>query len=471
MKVVRQKVDSSSERQFVVAMIVSEEFLSQITSFWEASLFQSRDLARIGDWSIKYFHKYHKAPGTHIEAIFSRWVEKTDDQDAIENIQSLLESLSGEFDSGPSLNVPFLVDRMSEYITTKRIERLKAGLEDALLGRDNSTALNILSSWSSVKVDKHTGIDPLTEEEIWDRVYAESQNPIISFGIPDADAFFKQAFLPDSLIGILGPEKRGKTWWCIEFAIRALMCGQKVAFFEVGDMSESQLLRRFGCRWSERPIFSRDTGVIKMPKKITKTGEDVHISYRKKKISKACSKISSKRGVKRFCRANHIPSTEQYLSISVHANSSINVAGICSILEQWRTERNFIPRVIIIDYPDILLPEPGASKLVTRDQVNETWKALRRLSQEYHALVIAPTQANAASYHADVLTSSNFSEDKRKLAHVVGMLGLNQTTEEKMQGIMRLNWIELRESLFTSTQCLYVSQCLLVGKAFCQCCL
>ena len=128
-----------------------------------------------------------------------------------------------------------------------------------------------------------------------------------------------------------------------------------------------------------------------------------------------------------------------------------------------------MPDVIIIDYADILAPEPNTGQLNIRDQINSTWKALRRLSQEKHCLVIAPTQADAASYNQTLLDLRNFSEDKRKLSHVTGMLGLNQTKEEKGRGIMRLNWIVLREDNFQTDRCLYVGQCLTLGRAF-SCC-
>ena len=85
-------------------------------------------------------------------------------------------------------------------------------------------------------------------------------------------------------------------------------------------------------------------------------------------------------------------------------------------------------------------------------------------------MVIAPTQADAASYGLDTLEASNFSEDKRKLAHVTGMLGLNQNASEKDGGIMRLNWIVLREGEFNTSRCLHVGQCLSLGRAFCCAC-
>ena len=171
------------------------------------------------------------------------------------------------------------------------------------------------------------------------------------------------------------------------------------------------------------------------------------------------------RACEAFMRRNGLSLEKPFLRVSVHPNSSINLAGVSSVLDRWELQHDFIPDIIIIDYADILAPEDP--KKQTRDQVNDTWKALRRLSQERHCLVLAPTQANAASYGAETQDMGNFSEDKRKLAHVTGMLGLNQTPEEKGMGVMRLNWIALRESSFNVKRCLWVGQSLTLGRAYC----
>jgi hypothetical protein len=61
----------------------------------------------------------------------------------------------------------------------------------------------------------------------------------------------------------------------------------------------------------------------------------------------------------------------------------------------------------------------------------------------------------------------HFSENKAKMAHVTGMIGLNQTPQEKRDGIMRLNWVVLREYEFDTDRCLFVAQCLPLARPFC----
>jgi len=121
--------------------------------------------------------------------------------------------------------------------------------------------------------------------------------------------------------------------------------------------------------------------------------------------------------------------------------------------------------VIIIDYADLLVPEV---KMDFRHQQNEIWKGLRSLSQEKHALVVTATQADAKSYEADLLKLKNFSEDKRKYAHVTACYGLNQDKDdrEKGMGIMRINEIVIREGEFSNRNEVKVLQNLRRGRPF-----
>jgi replicative DNA helicase len=150
------------------------------------------------------------------------------------------------------------------------------------------------------------------------------------------------------------------------------------------------------------------------------------------------------------------------LKLSTHPNSSLTVPGLNAILHQWEVERDWKADVIIIDYADILAPENGRDE--SREATNKIWKRLRGLSQERHSLVITATQADAQSYSQATIGRNNFTEDKRKLAHVTGMIGINATDAEKVEGICRLNWIVLRENEFSEDTCVHVAGCLGIGQ-------
>ena len=464
----RTKVDTSTEQKIVTAMVVSKDFLSQAVNTIDASLFQAKHLQQVAKWSLSYFNKYRESPKENIESLYHAWVRRGKaSEEMVDAVHDVLEYLSTQYEESPTLNIPYLLDTTADYFNLRRIEALKDELEYALAEGDRNAASTKIAEFSTVSAAINLGVDPLNDDLAWDSAFGESQQPLFAWKNKAADTFFGPALCRDGLIGVLAPEKRGKTWWCVEFAMRAVSQRRRVALFEVGDMSQSQIMRRLGVRLSRRPMFKRYLGRIDVPKGIERNDEDISIRKVAMEFDKIASAESSKRAVQKFLRSSGIKQDDPHFMVSVHPNSSVNVRDLTTVLEQWEAQKGFIPDVIIIDYPDILAPEPGTSGMTTRDQINTTWKALRRMSQERHCLVIAPTQADAASYSVETLDASNFSEDKRKLAHVTGMLGLNQTRDEKARGIMRLNWIALREADFQTDLCLHVACCFQIGKAFC----
>lgn len=464
----RERIDTEAEQKITIAMVVSKEFLSQVCSSIDLDLFQAKHLRQIASWCKKYWEKYRDAPKENIERIYSAWSEKGKAQDeVVDAVADVLEWLSDQYEEQGDINVPYLMDTATDYFSTRRLLQLRDTIEYELTEGDRAHAEAAVNTFNTVSVGQGEDVDPLNDDEAWDTAFAEAQEPLIKWNNRAADFFFGQALCRDSLIAVLAPEKRGKTWWCVEFAMRAVSQRKKVALFEVGDMSQSQIMRRLGVRLSRRPMFKKHLGNIPIPKAMFREDNEIEIETKTIEAEHVASAQSSKKAISRFLRKSGIKQGSSYIKISTHANSSVNVADISGILEKWANHEGFVPDVILIDYPDILAPEPGGSGLAARDQINTTWKALRRLSQEKHCLVIAPTQADAASYAAETLSASNFSEDKRKIAHVTGMLGLNQNANEKGRGIMRLNWIVLRESEFAPESCLHVGQCLTLGRAFC----
>jgi hypothetical protein len=76
------------------------------------------------------------------------------------------------------------------------------------------------------------------------------------------------------------------------------------------------------------------------------------------------------------------------------------------------------------------------------------------------------TQIKALGYSKELLSMNDFSEDKRKFAHVTAMYGLNQTSEEKQIGIMRINELVVREADFNPLRPITILQRLQIGRPY-----
>ena len=305
------------------------------------------------------------------------------------------------------------------------------------------------------------GIDILHDSEAIKEAFKDKEESLITYP-GELGKFFGDALERDAFIAFMGPEKRGKSFWLMDIVFRAICQRRKVAFFEAGDMSQNQIMRRLMIRTARHPLYSKrvyyPTG-IKIKKTKSEDGTVNIIIKVKTKTENYKNNLSGRKAYKacKLMMKRKIKSKNSYCKLSCHPNSTLSVKSIIGILQDWAKD-DWEPDVIVIDYADIL--DMSYYGLEGRDRINETWKQLRALSQKYHCLVVTATQADSLSYKKDTLGMSNFSEDKRKLSHVTGIVGLNTTSKEKDMGVMRLNWVVLREGEYNTTRCIYVAGCL-----------
>jgi intein/homing endonuclease len=253
------------------------------------------------------------------------------------------------------------------------------------------------------------------------------------------------------------------SWELMDVVYHAVLQRKKVAYFEVGDMSQDQVMRRLAVRLARRPIKPQ---TVLWPRsmeleKDEDTGRMIaHIEQEELKFDTGLSWQDAWKAAQKF-KQKKTRTNDVLLKLSCHPNSSINVYGIQNMLSLWERD-GWVPDVIVVDYADILAPMNGAAE--SRDQINATWKALRALSQSMHCLVVTATQSKATSYNVETMTKGEFAEDKRKLAHVTGMIGINSNQQERELGVVRLNWIVRREEMYSDRWCCHVARCLALAN-------
>jgi len=491
MKLNREDADHSIERQILVGMITNTRFLMEVKPVLELDLLQVPLIAKIAKWCLDYFNKYKKAPADHIQDLFSSYMKDENIRDVeLELLSELLERVSEEYEQEEStFNVEYILDKSEDYFKKRRLAILAEDIKAELTS--NSEVPNIEVLISKYNKDKAisnrllgTGINLFDDKESMRTAFEYDTESLFTLTGALGDLINDQ-LTRDGFISILAPEKRGKTWWLVEMAIQAYFQRCNVAFFEVGDMSKSQIIRRIAIRITGRSNKEKYTGEIEIPVlNCRRNVENTCRKLRKKERPEFCITCFEKkrRGFEpifstkikiienpltwkaAYWKAKSILKNARgkRFKLSVHPNKSINVSEIRDILTIWEDSEEFIPDVIVIDYADILKPEDNRKEF--RQQQNETWQALRALGQEKNCLVMTATQADAASYTKSNISMANFSEDKRKNAHVTGMIALNQTLKNKSKGVMRLAWVILREGRFDENTVVTVLYSFEMGK-------
>lgn len=449
-----EKKNRSDERRILIGMIVDSIVLGRISSKIRSKPFKSKWANIIARWCVKYWRRYERAPMRQVEGLFETWSEETKDKASIPLVEKFLSTLSDEYKELKSeSNSDYVIDIAGKYFNKVHIEHLITNLESDLDSADSEKAGNRISAFNKIEIGVGAGIDVLHDTEAIKEAFTYEQEGIIKY--PGAlGTFFGTSLERDGFIAFMGPEKRGKSFWLEDVACRALFQRRKVAFFEAGDLSQKQVMRRLMNRFSRHPLKLK---TVDYPVKIKKGKKSkILIKYEEKDFKKKLSWRKAKKACKEIMKQK-VKSKNSYFKLSCHPNSTLSVDGIENILHEWERD-DWVADVVVIDYADIL--NMDHTGIEGRDRINETWKQLRALSQKFHCLVATATQADAASYDKNLITMNNFSEDKRKAGHVTGMIGLNQTWKEKEQQLMRLNWIVRREGMSNVRKVVHVVGCL-----------
>lgn len=511
--------DYEIERRIVIGFIVSTEYVRQVRDLYHPIFLKSKMANRLINWCIEYFDKYEEAPFRDIEGIYMQKLREEDlPQDIAEEIEEdILPELNEKYEQ-EKFNHQYLLDQTKRLFHERRLLNFSQEIKGLVESGELTEAENAISTYKPISAQSSNVLDfsdpNIVKEKVRDLFNKELERVVYYPGA--LGSMWNDQLVRDGLVGLMAPEKRGKTWWLLDMAIRGVKQGSKVAFFQAGDMSEQQQLRRICIRLTGKPMNEKQTGKMFQPVKDciynqlnkckrkerecslgvfspeeysenniryqismstlieeyknnpdyipcfshTCSDKEGHGAVWVKPINKELLTISeAEETVHKFFKTGKF-------KLSTHVNGTLTIKEIKSLLDTWERQDGFVPDLIVIDYADLLSPDDG--RLDFRHQQDRIWQGLRSLSQERHCLVTTATQADAKSYERDRLALSNFSEDKRKYAHTTAVFGLNQDRNgrEKKIGLMRVNELVVREADFSQDNEVYVLQNLQTGKPF-----
>jgi hypothetical protein len=450
------KGENSAERTILTGMIVNSSVCGCIAAKWRNDLFRNNYANLIAGWCVHYYEQYGKAPIRRIENLYHRWANKSRDRDIVSMVETFLEGLSDEYHRlRKEINPDFVLDTAKAHFREIRLEKLAESLQDDLAVGEVDKADHRVAEFTQVSVGQESAIKfPIDKERVL-KCFDEAHEPIVVYP-GDLGKFFGQWLERDGFLGFWAPEKRGKSFWLQDLAFRAMTQRRKVAYFEAGDMSENQLLRRWMVRISKRPMYP---GMVKIPvalraKRRKKKTIGVRIHFQIKKFQRGLDKKTAWKSCKKLMNETIKSKDHEYLRISCHPNNTLSVKMIETTIREW-THDGWCPDIVVVDYADIMDISKGPKE--QRDKIDAQWMGLRRISQTFHCLVVTATQSNRESYDATIIRRKHTSEDKRKLAHVTMAVGINQTEDEKKKGTMRLNCIALREGEYLESRCVWIA--------------
>ena len=492
----RKRIDATAEMNLVTGCIVSTRLCREMLPVLKNEYLQGDYCKVVVNWVRDYFQKYDKAPEEDITNLFLTEGEKLESS-IRDTTEEFLKELSKKYEAQETFNEEYLIDQSLEYIK-KRALKLHSDKITAFVELDEvEEAEREVTSYRTVARMTSSWVNPFEPEYI-EQTLLKDEDHLME--LPGVLGEVLGPLERGWLISLLGPIKRGKSWWLGEFRNAALMERLKVAEISL-EMDDEEVSSRtykqmtglpnpkykyiiypiFDCQRNQEGSCKDENRPEQEPLLINKVKprfntdmtHKVCIYCRGKDPKRYISAvwytmevrkpIALGRVKKRIRIFSKLYGKDNWRLIS-HPIRTANVGDIKRDLELLEYTEDFIPDVIIIDYADILKPED--SRVIGRDAINETWQELRSMAQQRSCLVVTVTQSNRDSFDRKYVKATNTSEDIRKLAHVNLMCVLNQTPVEKREGIMRFGIIAHRHEDFDEMTQVQILQQLKIGQPY-----
>lgn len=450
----------SEERSILTAMVVHEDVLGRIYERVGAKgkPFRSRWSNLVARWCLGHYEKYQKAPRHSIQGVFEDFAQRTNDPESIDLIESFLGGLSEDYKRlAKELNAKHVLDVAARYFQRVRLERLAQSIEEALERNDVEEAQRKAAAHEVIDFSATGFVNPFDDEEISRAFkYYEEDRSLIQF--PGALGRFLNPHLArDNFVSFVGPEKRGKSFWLCEVVYQALRQRRRVLYYVLGDMSREEANTRLYCRATGRPTEEQ---TIYIPSRINIVEGMANVEGEDKSLS-ALGPKTVRKARERLCLSTG--TSEIKLKMLDEGGGVVSASRIEQDVTMF-ARSGWVSDVVVIDYADELAAEMVTKNLDKRHQINETWRILRRIALKQHLLVVTATQSAKSAYKGKVINKGDFSEDKRKNAHVTGMLGINQTPDEKDLGVYRLNWVLLRDGAWSEHKVVWTAGNLAIAR-------
>jgi replicative DNA helicase len=434
-------IEATSERDILSWMIASDEVYRHIVSKYDSPrLFESQFSRTVAAW-IHEWAKLEpaKAPGESMTQIYAVHQTEVADETTSRAVAEFLSNLSRDWKSAEPLSAPFAKDQADLYFRRRTVSRalemaqraLEANTPDGLAQAENAFLSFSRATGADVPM-----VDLLRDAATIQEAYTTEDE--VLFRMPGCLDQLLGPIIRGDFVGILAPQKRGKSFWVDLFSMSAMFQGCKVLILDF-ELVKLQKARRLWGHLQGRPRTEKQVSIPYF----SNTGEILFNEKLLPGIRTGLAEIEEfQKGVRRTSQGGSV----RFLNFPTFGTTMRDIKArirALRVIEGWE------PDLIVFDSLDYV--EPENKRQESRDQLHEVWGHARGLAQELNCAVLSPSHTGRQTSKGEG-TDSDVSGDIRKLWKVTKSILLNQTTMEKQWGIMRVSSGTNRDEATTDDQ-------------------
>ena len=496
-----KEINTSFEHRICYLLAYRDDYASEISARYQRGLLDNKYCDAIARVCIKYYNKYTSTPKDNLTNVISNAV--TLKRMSVDTATEAVLIIQGFDNEKEVYDVDFEINETLKYFEQQSLRLVSEEVQSLVDKGEIEEAKSLIDNIESFTRSKIEGCDvyDLDDDEI-DSAINDTYEQIIE--LPGAvGKVMNNTLVRGGFVTFMARMKVGKTHWLTLLARYARKQGRKVIFFSAGDMTKNQMLMRIwqadakttankyyvdsqrvpylDCvknqqgtcldsegdgtlrnEWNEIDPYFENKPEYKPCTKCMGNESD------KKRYEKAISYKRVKRPIldSNMVRELREKAKENQNGGILHIEHAPSGTLTCAerrsrierICKQYGWEH---PDVIIYDYAGIMAHE----KKDERESTHFIWRTMRADAdpEMYDCLVITAMQANKSSFDFSDLTIASFTADKRSLDEVSAAFALNQTPEERKDGITRIAALLKREHPFDERMQAECHGCLSLG--------
>jgi len=449
----RTTVDMSEERRILSWMIASDVLFQYVHTTYDAPrLFETSFARTVASWIFSWASSEpDKAPGSAIQDLYARNAPKVTDEADSQALALFLGNLSKDWTKDAPPSDAWAREQADKYFRLQRCRKALEVAQRASEAGDVDAAETALLSFSRPLGSEFETTDLFRDTEAIVDAYTSSDEHL--FSLPGALGEMTGPIIAGDFLGILAPQKRGKSFMVDLFAICAVRQGCDVLLVDF-EMTKRQKARRLWGHYIGQP-HPKDAGIISIPY----FGDRGDIGFREREFQGVDLNSEAVRQIQKGgLRLNH-GSTIQWMNVP---NRGATVRQIKHRIKELRKGRN-TPFLAIFDSGDYLRAEDTRQPRI--EQLDEIWGAMRGVSQEFERCAcLSPSHTGRQTSKGEG-TDSDVSGDIRKLWKLTKTVYLNRTKAEAENGVIRCSTETLRDGPTRNDQ-VVVLQSLAINRPY-----
>jgi replicative DNA helicase len=367
------------------ALLTDRNFLITISDALTEEYFENTSHQWVIKEVLNYFHKYHTVPSMEALKVEVQKIENDVLKIAVK------EQLVQAYRESEQTDIQYIKDEFLGFCRNQQMKKAIIASTDLLSINDFDSIRQLILN--ALKVGEIRSIGHEYEKDVETRYREDSRAPI-PFPWNVMNDITQGGYGKGELVIIFGNPGGGKSWAVIDMATHAAKLGFNVLYYTL-ELSETYVARRM------------DANLLGIPvDKILQHREEVEQM------------------------ANDMPGK---IKIKEFAAGKTTLDNIEQHVEQLRTQYEFVPDVIFIDYIDLL-------KNTSRDRLEGTediYTSVRGLARELQLPIVTPSQANRSGAKSDIIEGDNIAGSYSKLMIGDIVLSLARNRKDKLEGTGR----------------------------------